>query len=419
MIDDKLAREVLQRKITQINSFPKSAIKEVSDLMSSKYNVKYGSTIDIFNGRNPIEFLDYDMLYKLMVCIKEISMNRWEQIDPSDLYLPKYFTELELKQYDFPISIDDSDKDIVIDKFLKISDDYWITVKNIEEIYEWRNLDKIKYNENTQKNLVIKESKGIYIRVLRIVTQAIKSITTLMRKNEFIPDDITINVNPEMFPDGIIEERDKLIISKDATIDLIDGMHQYISMCEVKDLNPNWNYSTEVRITFFNEEKANKYILQRNNKNHLTDEEKTEKNKSSEANFIINKLNESHNFYLKGTLKPHQYVINKILNQIYDIDNNNIETHIKIRQKSVELANTIEKNINKLIEISNLFDIEFTKEYWFISLFMLNYCEKKGLEYEDIMKKIDLEKLSGKIVFKKLPTINNIKTLREVIKDVL
>jgi hypothetical protein len=345
-------------------------------------------------------------------------MSRWGQLDSSDLYAPKYFTESEIKQYENPYMDESYDKDIIINGWLKVADDYLLTVVNIGQIYEWFNLCKIKYNENTQKKLVIKESKGVMIRVLRIAKEAISSIIGLFKKDEFIPDDITININPETNPDCLHIEKDKIVISKDATIDLIDGMHQYISMTEYKSLHPEWDYNTEVRVVAFNDEKANRYILQRNNKNHLTDEEKTEK-KQDEANFVINRLNDSFNFILKGTVKDKLFVINKILNQLFNLDKNDKTiSRIEHRQNSIKLANTIEKNINLLVERKKI-NVEFSNEMWFISLYLIYYCQLKEIDFEYLINNINLDELSKKIVFKKFPTPSNIKIINEVISNVL
>ena len=108
---------------------------------------------------------------------------------------------------------------------------------------------KIPRSEDKESQL--QSGEGVVIRVLRIIKQAIESITGLMSNNEFITDDITINVNPELYPNCVRDVRNNLIIDKEAVIDLIDGMHQYISMTEVKDLNPDWDYNTEVRIVAF------------------------------------------------------------------------------------------------------------------------------------------------------------------------
>ena len=100
MIDDKTLRKVLSKKIIQFKTeYPKTAQREVERLMANKYNVKYGDTVDIFNGISPfsVDELSYDMLYKFTRSMHEFALTKYETLDPSDLNVDIYFTANERK----------------------------------------------------------------------------------------------------------------------------------------------------------------------------------------------------------------------------------------------------------------------------------------------------------------------------------
>jgi hypothetical protein len=287
-------------------------------------------------------------------------------------------------------------------------------------IDDLRNVNRVKYNPKMQRSLKVKVSKGVEVKVIRLNEKSLANIKYLMENNLFISDEITLNINPDMY-EGVKENRNKLIISKDSVIDIIDGMHQYVSMCLVKDLYPDWDYTTKVNITMFDEEKANRYIIQKDKKNHLTDEDKVEKDKDSETNFVINKLNRSNNFYLRGKVQDKLFVINKIMAKLFDLDNDSSKKldFTSRRSKSVDLASTIENNINYLIEYKDLLGEDFSYTMWFISLYTTWMCLEKNIEFNSVIEKLDFEYLNNNIKFKNLPLDSNYKFMKEAINNVL
>lgn len=409
MIDDKTLREVLQRKISQIKQYPRSAQKEVENIMSQKFNVDFGTTVEIFNGLLPIETLSYDMLYKLMISIHDmiIDNERYEQLDANDLYAPKYFTEYEIEEFEKPLKKNDEDIDMVFENWLQVDNDQYICVVPIEQIVEWRNLNKIKYNPKTQRELTEKVTKGgVIIKVVTIFESALKAIKKLMKNNDFIPDDITFNVNPDFYEEPVIKYG-KLIVP---SVDIIDGFHRFISMCDIKDQNPNWNFNCIVNIMVFNEEKAQRYMIQKDKKNHLSPKQLVKIDRNNESNYVISRLNESSSFHHRNRIDDDSFVM--LVKLVSDLFNP------QERQEAVELSKTIEKNINEIIEINGLYDEGFSKHEWFIYLYLLKLSDCNSNTFINVINKIDMDNLLSKINFRNEPTKASYKILDTEFREV-
>ena len=421
MIDDKKLREVLQKKIAHINdsrSFPRTVREEVCNLLAHKYNVSYSDSVDIFNSNIPVETLGYNMLFKLMICIKEVALSRWEELDPNDLYAPNYFTEMEIREYELPINDKKNDKDIVISKWLQVNSDQYVCTVSIDELLEWRDLNKIRYNPKTQRRLTEKTDKNVVYKVITVYPESLREIRELMHNNQFISDDITFNIDPSRYPAPKVV-RGKLIIHKEIVIDILDGFHRLKEMIEEKTFNKDWAYNCIVNIVMFNEEKANQFILQRDKKNHLTREEVNEKDENSEIKFIINTLNDSNKFNLKKTIDQKKFdIVHNIISALFDLDNriNRKKSFLERRQKSVEISNLIRDNINYIINSKKLFNVDFTPEMWLVSLYLTYFCYVNNYDMDDVLKYINFEKLVSNINFRNYPTKGDYKYLREAVK---
>ncbi|HHT96688.1 MAG TPA: hypothetical protein GXZ90_02180, partial [Clostridiales bacterium] len=321
-IDDKILREVLQRKIKMIKDHPRTAINDVESWMAKEYNVKRGDTVSILNGTTPIEALNYDMLYKFMKSIRNGLADSQQNFDLSDLSETKYFTDIEIEEFSKPIEVKEYNDDIIFKEWVQIAPDQFVTKATIDEIVMWRNLNKIRYNPETQRDMTVKNNKGVEIKVVTLNRKSIREIYQLMVNNDFIPDDLTLNINTDI---NINDDQlpyvsnNNLIVPLESLIDIIDGFHRYYTMCTVKDANPDWNFTCIINIVMWDTEKANRFMLQRDKKNHLSDRQTTRIDKSSEVNYVINRLNNSSRFHWNGKVDDStHYKLNNIITDIFN-----------------------------------------------------------------------------------------------------
>lgn len=413
MIIDQTLLDILQYKIAKIKEHPRSAQKEVEEIMLRKFNVSYGTTIDIFNGLLPLETLSDDILYKLMVSLQEMIINndRYRYIGANDLYPSKYFNEYQIKQYEKPFEKDEDDTDIIFDQWLQVAHDQYVCVVSVDKIVEWRNLNKIKYNPKTQRELTEKTTKGgIVIKVVTIFKKALKEIGEKMENNEHIPDDITFNINPDYYEEPRII-RGKLVIPKESRVDIIDGFHRYLKMCDTKDKISDWKYKCIVNVMVFNEEKAQRYMIQKDKKNHLSKKQLIRMDKSDKSNYVVSRLNESSDFHHKGKIDDDTFVLLvKLISELFNPQD---------RAEAVQLSKTIENNINKIIEDKNLYDSALSKNEWFMYIYLLKKCDCNTNTFFKVVKKFNSKELLEKIKFINQPAKQHYKTIDTIFNEVI
>jgi hypothetical protein len=416
MKDDKELKSVLIEKIGLIkNEYPKLAMKEISKTMANKFNVKYGRTIDILNRPETIENMSYDMLYKLMESIRELTTEKYLTLDSSDLYAPKYFTDDEVEYYKHPLEDKEDDFDIIIkDWHETIIDQYRVIhiFSNINEKIHWRNFNKLRFNPETQRDVIEIKSKikGIPLKRLDINRKAVNNMKELMIKGLYFPVPCIININPDLYEDTVIIRGKELIIPKENHIDLIEGFHNYIAECEVKDENPNWEFPCEFRLMFLNVDRANDFISQMDQKTHFREPQRVRITQSQE-NYIIDRLNTTSNYHLVGTINNDiKIYLNKLLLKIFNIES---------REQAVSIFYIIKNNFNLVIEKTDHYKQSFTKEEWFIYLYLIKKSIDSNIDFENIIEKLNISSLLDEIKIRNAPTTTHYGILNDIIKEVM
>ena len=270
-------------------AFDNEKTKIVCDSLKEKHGVSIGTSMDMII-RAKIEEQNEITLFWLMESIDKVYNSK---------HLLEYYTEYERRIYPKKkIEKAKSINTLSIDCF-QISNDQWITVKDVDFFMELRKSSKIRYNENAQRVLkrVIKNGKEIF--KLAINRSAVKAIRYLMENNLYIPNTITLNISPE-FDTDIVFKNNVLTIMNLDMFDISDGYHRYLAMCECKDSNPDFNFNMELRITNFPDEKACQFIWQEDQKTKMRKVDSESMNTNSYANTIVDFLIVNKTFYLSG-----------------------------------------------------------------------------------------------------------------------
>lgn len=410
MKDDKKLREILQERIAIINNkLPKSAYREVENVMFEKFNVQSARVADIFNGFEPIESTPYHMLYKLSVSIKEVGAIR-EDFDYSDINIDTYFYEEEKPEYEKPIPKKDEDIDVEFDDWHETNVGMYSYIDiytTVDYVYKLSNYNKLRFNPETQRDLTIIETNGIPIYKLDLNDEAIRNMKKEMLSGEYFPVQGALNINPELYNEYPIEIKNgKLRIDRKFKIDLVEGFHNYIAYTSVKSKNPDWKYPCSFRLYVMNTERANKFILQMNEKNHLKNAQ-TSRLDTSGVNYFIDTINTSSKFILHGTIdEDMRLYLHKIISNLFNI------------KETPEAAKLIQLSIPKLnyaIMDTDHLKIPFSKVEWFIYLYMIN---KLGDNFEKIYDLVDINMLLKEIKFKNEPLSKHYKLLDNTISEV-
>jgi len=415
--EDKL-REVLRLAIADANNRPKTFVDKLKELMFNMYGITSGEVINILNGQIPVELMQKDTMFKLTSVLYEINKRPNSTFDYDKLNVDDYFTEREKDEFNQKISRNEQDTDIIIKagSWMQVEDDqYVIKIYPDDLMTNYINKNKINYNPETQRDLTIKETKTGKVKMITFDTEAFESICASMANNTYISDMLALNVNLDFYaPPKIV--RGDLVIPKESQIDCIDGYHRLRAAITTKLRNPNWNKPLTFYLFICDVDKAVKYILQQDEKIHLSDEQVTKSDTMYAANFIINKLNEKDSSYIRNTITDEKsYALNKVIAKIFNPKK--LYTN-EDRQDAVQLYLNIEKNINQLIEQNNMYKIDITKEMWFIYLYVLKHCLDNNIDFVSYINKLDIDKLIKQIQFNKQPIVKHYTLMKGVISHV-
>lgn len=411
--------EVLHEALADINKQPNTFINGFKKLAFKMYGFTNGEMAFILNGKTPVELMSKDTLFKLTRVLYEINKSLKSTFNIDRLDVKKYFTENEEMLYNEKIDRTKKDEDIVIKagNWMQIEEDqYVIKIYPDELINDYINRDKINYNMETQRYLTkLKTKNGDDIEVITFDGDACEEIFNDMYNGLYISNVLALNVNPDFnTPPRIVNGN--IVISNEAEIDCIDGYHRLRAAINTKLRKPEWNQPLVFFLFICDVQKACRYILEEDEKIHLTKEQVTKSDDSNAANFIIKKMNEDLNFVLRGTITDNKnMVINKAIEKLF---NPSKLYTTEDRQKAVQLYNFIKKNINDYIENNNLYEVETTKEMWLIYLCALKFCMDKKLDFGSIVGKLDINKISNEINFTKTPSDKHYNIIREKLKNV-
>ena len=419
-VEESELNEVLRLAIFDANNRGKNFIDQIKKTMFNLYDMTGGEVAELLNGRIPIEIMSKDTKFKLTNVLYELNKNINSTFDTEELNklnIDIYFTEKEKIDFSKKIDRQLQEEDIIIKagNWMRVEDDqYVIKIYPDDLLKTYINKNKINYNPETQRDLSIKETKTGKIKTITFDSRAFNDIYNSMKNNLYISDTLALNINPDFnIPPKIVNG--DIVISKDSKIDCIDGYHRLRAAITTKMSNPNWNKPLVFFLFICDVDKAVQYILQQDEKIHLSDEQTTRVDNIDAANFIIKKINTS-NLYLRNTIDDTKAIsLNKIINKIFEPKKIYKQADII---EPLNLYNMITNNMNAIIERDNLFNADVSKERWFVYLYIMKYCEDKNLDFLRVADKESVEKILDRITFKREPTNVNYKFMKEVINNV-
>lgn len=301
MLKSKDELELFLEKQNEKIALNNESYEKVRNYMLKKYEIPTGMTMDMI-ARNELHSQTEFILFCLLDGIDQISNSK--NID-------KFFTKIEIEHYSkekynietikFPIKI----------QCEEVNKDQWIGVTNTNFFMELRRAQLIRYNVNAQRVLKrIIKGENIFFKIVPNKI-AIKAIKKLMKKREYVPTVITLNIpfdsDADFHYNPVTRE---LIIDKLDAFDISDGYHRYLAMCEAHDEDSDFNYPMELRIINFTDEKARQFIFQEDQKTKMTQSNSNSMNTNRPSNIVIDRLNDMTTFDFKGQLGWSQGTVN-------------------------------------------------------------------------------------------------------------
>ena len=188
---------------------------------------------------------------------------------------------------------------IIIKNMCQVNDDQWIGTISAKNIVLMRKARFINYNENTQrtKQKVVRGQK-IYYKI-SVDKKSVNEIRELFEKGIYIPDEITLNIPMD---EDFSYENGTLYFRKLKHFDILDGYHRLLALTEIFINNPDFEYTMELRITNFSEEKAQQFIYQKGQKTKMLQIDSSSYNQNSISNLIVKRLNEDSGCELYGRI---------------------------------------------------------------------------------------------------------------------
>lgn len=265
---------LLKREIKKsINN--KTVMRERIDYLSNTYSMPINVASDLLTMR--IDLVDESIvtLFMLLSAIKEDNVSLYF----TDAEIKTYSKQIKKQQFQFPIKWD----------MIQIEEDQWIGKITAQELMKLRDARLINYNENTQRTLKHVVDRDFEYYQIALNRNAVNAIIDSYTNEDYIPNTITLNI-PETtdfkYQDG------KLIIKEIEAFDILDGYHRYIAMSNKYNIDKKFDYSMELRVVCFPEEKARQFIWQEDQKTKMTKMDSDSFNQSNPANQVINLINQ-------------------------------------------------------------------------------------------------------------------------------
>lgn len=284
----KEKRELVLYLKSKCNSlvFNQKKLNTIITEIEAENGVPTGITMDIIAGRTNME---EDNEFLLFLICNKIDQNKTKEFFTENEIAFYQSQQYERDEFEFPLDI----------KCIQVAPDQWIGVADVNFLIELRKAQLINYNTNAQRTMqrVVRGNKEIYKIALN--AKALKEIKASLSQGSFIPNTITLNM-PETTDWTYDAKRNILTINQLSAFDISDGYHRYISMCQLKETNPDFNYPIELRIVSFPDDKVKQFIYQEDQKTKMCKIDSASMNMVSPANIVLERLNMDTMFDLKG-----------------------------------------------------------------------------------------------------------------------
>ncbi len=326
-----------------------------------------------------------------------------------------YFSEIEISTYKKSKFVVDKVSFPLKFKMVEINHDQWIGKIDVQTLMDFRKLQIIRYNVNTQR-VMDKIINGVnVIFKLALNFTAVNAIKAALLAGTYISNTITLNIPVDEDIDADFyydEENCTLVIKSLKFFDITDGYHRYIAMCQIIDQDPKFNYNMELRITNFTSDKAKQFIFQEDQKTQMRKADSNSMNMNNPANLVLERLNDYSKFNLKGSISRNEGLIN--FSDFADM----ISYFFFKKTKKQEEKLLIIKLVSELSDFFNgltEYDMNYlVKPMDYNTLLVATYFFKYHRDKEDVYELI--EKVAKRINESKMPVFTN-KGVKKVLVD--
>lgn len=271
-IEEKIIKKLIERGYTRGVA---SDILEGNVLLETISQIELGLMAEVIYNASELSFI------KPSIFLEEAEIN-------------------QVKKYKIKKRKEDKNL-LVFENVTQVMPDIWTVVLSPKQIADLYRNNAVTYDFNTQRESENIEFNDTIIKVAKVNWASVEEIQDLLIKNNFISNTITFNV-PIEYMDSIKfdpEKRTLMIIDK--VLKILDGFHRNLAIIgalRVADIKCNFT----VKITCFNDDKANQYIVQEDKRNPISKTHLKSIDSTDRIATIISTLNQSNNSELKGMI---------------------------------------------------------------------------------------------------------------------
>lgn len=331
----------------------KKQVKAVADELVKEKDLPIDLVVDVLTMRDNIEVLIEPIAYAFG---KKFSMRMesyFNKVEIESMRNWKYKAEKLTFPLEFPM--------------IQIADDQWVGRITVAELMKLRDVQIINYNENTQRVMkrVVKGNEEYY--TIKLNRRAIASMEQLFKSGTFIPNVITLNM-PEDTVFDYDEYTSMLLIRKLSHFDITDGYHRYIAMSNLYNVDKDFDYPMELRITNYSEDKSRQLIWQEDQKTKMSKVDSNSMNLNVAANKVVQKLNVDPLFNLSGSVNANGIInsaeLSEIIRNTY-FQASNTTSKQKEVQEIIRAEKEIRDGLNCITE-NNMALLEKRWNRWFL-----------------------------------------------------
>lgn len=417
----KRDRSVLEKILTDICShvaINKDTCNDIYDYAKNKYDMPKGLTSDLVCLRmsmsEPSEFVLYCLADSLVQTLGEV------------LKVEDYYTKQEINKYDKSKYKVDKIKFPLRLKMIQVTNDQWIGVIEHSLLMQLRAAQLVNYNINAQRTLtrIIRGDKETYKITLN--QKAVNEIHENLKSGSFVPNTLTLNIPQDEVSDFYYDKDSmELVIKQVRHLDVTDGYHRLIADYKTTDSDPKFDFTWELRVVNFSDDKAKTFIHQEDNKTRMKKIDSNSFNMNDSANIVVTRLNENTRCNLKGLIARNEGLIN--FGELSELVRYFFFKEVTKRESSNLLIVSLVKYLCDCFNSLTEYDMKYIAEkYSYKQLFIVIYMfyiyrnEKQNDMCEiidEMVKRQDM--LDNKKFYSRIPRkamVNEIEKLYEAMK---
>ena len=294
------------------------------------------------------------------------------------IYLPVYYTASEISRYeDYQYQTSSVTFPYIFEDMIEISEGkQYIGKITVQQLMQLRDAQILNYNANTQRQMQLKTGNNFSYFRIALNRKAVDQITNLLNTGDFIPNTITLNINPAV---NFSYSNGKLRIKDEVKFDILDGYHRYIALSNLYNLNKTFDYPMELRITFFREEVARQFIFQEDQKTKLAKVDSAAMDKNNISNKICREILEILKDRFNASDIVRQGVLSKIISVLY-IEKGKAYPYQKIIAVAEEITNAIKR---VCLDVNSFLSTPWSDTFTVMFVTLIKHGELKGKQLYD------------------------------------